>query len=404
MSAASSLRVATFLSRRAITRGNRGITVLTVLMMAVIYAELMFVPSLIQGATNQIQLELRQYVSGSIALTPSPHQLSIHDATAVLARVRATSGVSAATATTLVGSQISHAGRTNSWPVLAIDPASYRATFATSRTMIEGSFLTPGANDQIVLGVAIAGAGRTRVSTYASSLQNVHVGDLVAVTLSGGREHTFRVQGIYQTALTEANASAFVNRATIQRLVPALGDDASTIFVRTAHTGDESSVIARLRVAAPGLGLQSWETLAASVKDLTGSFDTIKSILNGVSLVVAAIAVFIVTYVDLVNKRRTIGIERALGISATAITLNYLLKAVVFAVLGVALGTLLFNGVAVPAVLHHPFNFPIGPVTLSPPAGERRVDALILLAVALVGALVPAWRAVRLRILDAVLR
>jgi len=59
MAALSSLRVAAFLSRRAIIRGNRGITVLTVAMMAVVYAELMFVPSLIQGATNQIQLELR---------------------------------------------------------------------------------------------------------------------------------------------------------------------------------------------------------------------------------------------------------------------------------------------------------------------------------------------------------
>ena len=404
MSAVSTLRVATFLSRRAVTRGNRGITSLTVLMMAVIYAELMFVPSLIQGATNQIQLELRQYVTASIALTPSHQELSIPDAAAVVARVRATPGVSAATATTLVGSQVSFAGRTNSWPVLAIDPTSYSSTFATARTMIEGSFLTPGANDQIVLGIGIAGADRVRVSTYAASLQSVHVGDRVNVTLSGGRVRAFRVRGIYETDLTEANASAFVNSAMVERVIPTLRDHVSTIFVRTSRTGDESTVIDRLRVVSPRVTLQSWESLAASVKDLTGSFDTIKSILNGVSLIVAAIAVFIVTYVDLVNKRRTIGIERAIGISGPAITLNYLLKAVVFAAFGVLFGTILFFGVAVPIVQHHPFAFPIGPVTLSTPANERSVDALILLGVAVVGALVPAWRAVRLRILDAVMK
>src|ERR1035441_3686833 len=71
MAALWSLRVATFLSRRAIVRGNRGIVLLTVAMMAVIYAELMFVPSLIQGATNEIQQELREYVTASIAITPS---------------------------------------------------------------------------------------------------------------------------------------------------------------------------------------------------------------------------------------------------------------------------------------------------------------------------------------------
>jgi ABC-type antimicrobial peptide transport system permease subunit len=55
-------------------------------------------------------------------------------------------------------------------------------------------------------------------------------------------------------------------------------------------------------------------------------------------------------------------------------------------------------------VHHHPFQFPIGPVTLSVTSSELRGDAIILLAVAVMGALVPAWRAVRIRLLDAVLR
>jgi len=82
-------------------------------------------------------------------------------------------------------------------------------------------------------------------------------------------------------------------------------------------------------------------------------------------LLVAAIAVFIVTYVDLVSRRRTIGIERAIGIGGGAIVLGYVLKAVVFAVVGVVVGGLLFVQVAVPVVAAHPFRFPIGPVSLS---------------------------------------
>ena len=46
----------------------------------------------------------------------------------------------------------------------------------------------------------------------------------------------------------------------------------------------------------------------------------------------------------------------------------------------------------------------IGPVTFSVSSTELRSDAMILLAVAVIGALVPAWRAVRVRLLDAVLR
>jgi putative ABC transport system permease protein len=403
MAALSSLRVATFLSRRAITRGNRGIIILTVVMMAVIYAELMFVPSLIQGATNEIQLELREYVTASIAITPSHSDLTIPDGAGLISRVRATHGVVAATAASLAGSQISFGSHTNSWPVLAVDPASYARTFMTPKTMIEGSFLNPGANDEIVLGIGIAGAGMNHVSTYGSSLQGVRVGDRVTVTLSGGRTHLFTVKGIYETDLSEANTSAFITTATADRVVPSLRGRVSAIYVRTKQIGDEKVVIGRLRGEDRHVTYQSWETLSSSVKDITGSFNTIKSVLNAVSLVVAAIAVFIVTYVDLVNKRRTIGIERAIGISGLAITVNYLLKAVVFAVLGILFGAGLFFGGAIPLARRHPFQFPIGPVTLSVPSTELRSDAIILLAVAVIGALVPAWRAVRVRLLDAVL-
>ena len=63
MSRASSIRVGAFLSRRAITRSNRAVTLLTVVMMAVIYAELLFVPSLIQGATDRSIKEINDHLA-----------------------------------------------------------------------------------------------------------------------------------------------------------------------------------------------------------------------------------------------------------------------------------------------------------------------------------------------------
>jgi putative ABC transport system permease protein len=402
MAAFSSLRVAAFLGRRAITRGNRGIIVLTVALMAVIYAELLFVPSLIQGATERIQLELRDNVTANIMITPIGTDLTVPDPDDLLARARATPGVIAATSTVLVGSQISYHSRINSWPVLAVDPKSYAHTFTTPRSMIEGTFLGPGATNEIVLGVGIAGAGRTQESSYGSSLQTVNVGDKVTVTLRGGNNHVFTVKGIYETDLDQANTTAFISTAAATNLIPPVAGESSSIYVRTRQIGGEEGIIDQLRHQRPKVRYQSWQALASSLADVTGSFASIKSILNAVSLFVAAISVFIVTYVDLVNKRRTMGVERAIGISGPAITASYGLKAVVFAVLGVAFGAGLFFGGAMPLVDRYPFQFPIGPVTLSVTRQELQRDAIILIVVAVVGALVPAWRAVRVHLLKAI--
>jgi putative ABC transport system permease protein len=219
MQAWSSLRVALFLSRRAITRGSRGIVILTVAMMAVIYAELLFVPSLIQGATDHIEQALRDNVTANVTITPVAPDLSIPNPTVLMTRIRSTPNVQAATATMLVGSQIRFASRVNSWPVLSVDPTSYARTFTSPRSMIEGRFLDQRASDEIVLGVGIAGAGRSRLVTFGTSLQTVHVGDHVSVTLTGGAIHLFVVKGIFDTNFTEANVTAFISNATSNRLI-----------------------------------------------------------------------------------------------------------------------------------------------------------------------------------------
>ncbi len=402
MSAIGTLRVAGFVGRRTITRGNRGVIVLTTTLMAAVFAELLFIPSLILGATEHIEQQLRDNVTADITITPGGSQTTIPDAAGLLAQARATPSVAAATGTVLAGSQVSAGNRSGSWSVLAVDPASYVQTFATAREMIEGTFLAPGDTDQIVLGVGVAGAGRTDKATYTTSLQSVHAGDQVTVTLLGGESHPFTVKGVYDAQLVDPNQRAFITATAAETLLPQLTGQASAVFVTSEQPGEEDAVVAELQKSRPDLVYKPWQTLQSTVKDLTGSFDTIRSILNAVTLLVAAIAVFIITYIDLVNRRRTIGIERAIGISGLAIALSYVLKAIVFAVVGVVLGAVLFRFAAVPFVDRHPFQFPIGPVTLSVTGAEMRRGAAVLIGVAALGALAPAWRSVRLHIVDAI--
>jgi hypothetical protein len=78
------------------------------------------------------------------------------------------------------------------------------------------------------------------------------------------------------------------------------------------------------------------------------------------------------------------------------------MRAIVFAVMGVVAGALLFAFVAVPVVQQRPFEFPVGPVTLALTGRILLRDALVLVGVAVGGALVPAMRSVRMNLLDAI--
>lgn len=399
---ASTVRVALFVTPRSLVRANRGIAVLTALVMGVVYVQLIFVPSLIEGANNQIEKQLRDNVTANIVITPTGTNLTIADPGELVEQAEQTDGVVAVTPTVLAGTQVSTGGRTGSWPIMAVDPDSFDQTFATPRRMREGRWLEPGSSSQIVLGIGIAGADDTNNPAYRASLESVHTGDTVTVAFLGGKTQELEVVGIYETGLSQADQRGFVTTATAEQIVPQLAGQVSAIYLRTDPEGVEGAVIEHLRDERPDVTYEPWTALDAMIRDLTESFDIVGAILGVVSLAVAVIVVFIVTYIDLVNKRRAIGIERAIGISNGAIVLSYVMRAIVFAVVGVVLGAAIFAWVAMPLVDRYPFDFPVGPVTLSLTGETMNRNAFVLVGAAIIGALLPAWRSVKMKLLDAI--
>lgn len=396
-----SARTAAFLGVRALTRGPLGVLLMTVLMMSLVYVQLLFIPSLIQGAVDRTENQLIETVTSSVQVTPAGAETAIPDTPSLEAEIRDVPGVEAVTSTLRVGSEVAHGSTSGSFPVLAIDPGAYAQVFTTPDNLIEGRWLEPGDTGSVVLGIGVAGADLDTVASYRSSLRTVHAGDRVTVTLADGTTKELTVVGVYQNRLVASDGQAFVTEDVVAEALPSAADLASAIHVRTDR-GDEESVASRLEALGGDLNYETWLDLRQTIDDQVESFNLINEILRVVSLLVAAATVVIVTYVDLVGKRRTIGIERAIGIKSSAIVSSYVLKAVAYALAGTAVGLGILFGAVVPVIDAHPFSFPIGPVTLSVSGRQLRSDALVLVVVAVLAATLPAWRTARVRILDAI--
>ena len=185
-------------------------------------------------------------------------------------------------------------------------------------------------------------------------------------------------------------------------MIPPSAGHATSIYVKARAGVNSDNLGKKLVGLQDGLKYQTSEVMAAGINEQVSAFNIVLEIMKGFSLIVAAITVFIVTYVELMNKRKQVGIQRAIGIKPVAIVLVYIIKSLIFSVVGIALGAVIFSAVAVPWVQARPFNFPYGPVALFVKNGEMQYDAIILVIVALASALVPAIRSVRIKILDAI--
>jgi putative ABC transport system permease protein len=397
-----SLKVAAFLALKSIVRGNVGVIILTIFMLVLVTMNLLFVPGLISGATVSMNSILINTYSGDLIIEPGGNDRVITHVSDLLNDIESIDGVVAASARNDINAYFTFDDRRIGRMVTGIDPVRDKQVFNIASNLIEGSYLDPRDRGEILLGIQLAGADREDVELYSSSLRHVHAGDKVKVTYSNGLEKQYTVKGIFDTGFIQTDLEAFVTQLEFNSVMPNMNDRATSIRVKLEEGADPAAIIARIADMKAGLDFQTWQQTAGLVQSMTESFTLINQILNVVNYLVAGITVFIVTYVDVINRRRQIGIQRAIGIKSQSITISYLIRAVFYAVVGLVIGLLVFKYVVIPIETRHPFEFPFGPAyLLTQPSYTARM-AFALLAVSLAAAFIPVWRVMRIKILDAI--
>ena len=398
----NSLKVAVFLTIKSIARGNVRVLVLTILMLILVYLNLLFTPALLDGAVETVNDKTINTMSGDVVVQPAGEVPVIGNVSELVSQIESLNGVSAACARNSLGADISYEGERATTVVYAIDPEQDQKVFRISQNIIEGSYLAPEDTDQILLGVQIAGSDQTNLALYSSSLKSVHAGDQVSVSYVGGVQKQYTVKGIFYTELTQGDLRAYITEKESLAMNPLMKDKASFIHVKTKDNVKLESVIEEIKGIRPGLKFQTWEDYGGFLRSMTDSFKQIIVILRANALIVAAITIFIVTYVDLVNKRRQIGIQRAIGITGAAIVLSYILRAIVYAIVGILAAALIFKYIVVPVEAQYPFHFPFGDVFLPVNIRYLTTSALILCGVTAISAFIPAFRMIRTKIIDAI--
>ncbi len=398
----NSLKVATFLAIKSIARGNVRVLLLTIAMLILVYLNLLFTPALLDGAVETVNDKTINTMSGDVVVQPAGEALAIGNASELVSQIESLNGVSAACARNSLGADISYEGERATTVVYAIDPDQDSKVFQISQDIIEGSYLAPEDTDQILLGVQIAGSDRKDLALYSSSLKSVHAGDRVSVNYVGGVQKEYTVKGIFYTELTQGDVRAYITEKEFNAMNPLMEDKASFIHVKTQDNVKLESVIEEINGVRPGLKFQTWEDYEGFLRSMTDSFKQIIVILRATAFIVAAITIFIITYVDLVNKRRQIGIQRAIGITGSSIVTSYIFRAIVYAIVGILAAALIFRYGVVPLEAHYPFHFPFGDVFLPVNIPYLISSALILCGVAAVSAFIPAFRMIRTKIIDAI--
>ena len=408
------LKLALFLAFKSIIKGNRWALVLIILVMSLSFANLLLTPSILSGVTNTLNRQQIDTLYGNIVIDPPPTEHYLSRASLIEKKIEQIPGVTGVSAHLNSSAFIeyqwkekdspSDKGESGTWSVIGIDPTREIDVTTIHEHIIQGSYLDSNDRDEIVLGVEIAGGDRAQTAEFLT-LQGVRIGDEVRLTYPNGVQREYRVKGIFQAKeMTQADRLAFVTKTEMASVMgrTVYGDRASRILVRTGQGVTESQLIQEIRSLGIDAEVRSWSEYGGAMGGIVSSFDVIASLIGTIGLVVAGIVMFIVIYINVINKKRQIGILRAIGIKRNVIVGSYLTQAIFYAILGIVFGGLLFGYGIQPYFELHPLDLPLGEVSLTVRALTISSAILGILTAAVLAGLIPVISITRQRIIQAI--
>jgi len=395
----TSHRVSTFLALRSLERGNRFTLGLTVLIIGLVFVMLVFQPALLAGIIQVENNQIVDYMYGNIAIEPKEHHLYIEDVSYLTEKINRIPGVVASSPRYVTAATFTYHDTTLGKTLTSVKPSDEAQVLTIPDKMIAGEYLSDGDRDQIVIGELLAGHKDTSLDKL-KSLGGVHVGDTIDVTFSNGVVRTYHVKGIFETQSTTVDQTGFITTKEMESVM-GLSDKASIVLVKLSTTGDENN----FRTTMLSYGIQepikTWsEEGAGFVGDINTSFSLINTIMIVFSLVIGAIVIFIVIFINTVNKRKQIAIMKAIGIKKEVIINSYLLQVICLCIAGIVIGLLMFD-LIVYYLTTHPIRFPIGDIAPIIEPVRLLGSVITLLVVSLIAGYIPARKTVDEEILDA---
>lgn len=168
---------------------------------------------------------------------------------------------------------------------------------------------------------------------------SAEVGDRVTVISQEGVSRRFEVVGLYSAQLRDIDQTrAFINLPQAQQLLATRG--ISGLSVRTASLDDAPAVARRIEMETRQRA-RTWREQNSGILDL---FTTITSIIYAVvgqTMLVAGFGIANTLVLTVNEKRRDIGVLKALGVPAPKVAALFIYSGLLVGIIGVLLGVIL---------------------------------------------------------------
>lgn len=226
------------------------------------------------------------------------------------------------------GGTLSFRDVTTTVNIIAINVENERKITKLLEKLDKGSTLEPDDRDILI-------------SYRLAEDMKADTGEDVTVVFENGASRIYNIKGIAHTGIYELDVdTVFMSKNELNHHL-GFGDKASIILVKLK---DKNMAGTKKQVFMDELDvfkIKTWvEEIEHIVKSM-GAWTNFSNMVISVGLIASAISVGVIIFINVVHKRRQIGIMKAIGASNSFIFIVFIVEAGLFAILGVAGGDIL---------------------------------------------------------------
>jgi putative ABC transport system permease protein len=392
------LKVMFFLAYKNLTKSKITFMVI-VAVMAMSFLSITFFASIIDGLGYEFEEGMIRGQTGHLMIEPQEDELYISDSGDLVKDIRRIPGV-VGVARRLDASAVARYETIEIGnPVLFIEPENEKDVSDYWNSIIVGEYLSKKDTDELLIGANL-------VKSYAAEGDtqkrfDVDVGDKITLSFSNGFVKEYRIKGIYKTGSRFVDDKIIISFDQYQLIFNSTEDIASNILIALPQRGLEESYTDRIIDLGVSEQINKWQTKMGAVNQFVGSLQITNQITGTIGLLTAFATIYIIIFINVTNKRKQIGILKAVGIKKQIILGSYVLQSLAYGITGVIIGNIVMKLLLLLLSIH-PLSMPIGQVVPILTTERLMTTSATLILASIVAGFFPSRKAADENILDAI--
>lgn len=324
---------------------NRRAFIFIVIAIALSTANIIIINGMVVGMTDDLVERTIETSAGHLSIYPNEKDRYVEGLGIKEQKLEGMTGVAAYSPRITAGGAVSYKEKSKSINIIALDPSKENRVTILLSKIDSGEALA--ANDRNGILVSYRVAEDLKAKT----------GDEATIIFENGNTRVFRIKGILRTGTEMDLNTVIINFEEAEEQL-GLNNRASVILVKLSDMGLSEQYRDRI---SRELGVQKtkeWRQEVESILSTAETFKEISATINAVGLFASAVSVGVILYINILHKRRQIGIMKAVGMKDFQILSVYIFEALLLGTVGILIGDVL--GYAGTKYLEaHPFSDPI---------------------------------------------